>query len=55
MITGWSDALITATVVSKLACAQSTTMPSWLHSATTSRPNRLSPPCTGGSVFTSPI
>ena len=34
-------------VVAKLACAQSTTMPSRLHSATTSWPNRLRPSCTG--------
>ena len=43
MITGWVDASSTAMVVSKLACAQSATMPSRLHSATTSRPNRLRP------------
>ena len=43
MITGWLDASSTAMVVAKLAWAQSTTMPSRLHSATTSRPNRLRP------------
>ena len=43
MITGWLDASSTAMVVAKLACAQSITMPSRLHSATTSRPNRLRP------------
>ena len=55
MITGWLDASSTAMVVAKLACAQSTTMPSRLHSATTSRPNRLRPSCTGFSVCTSPM
>jgi hypothetical protein len=54
MITGWLDSSSTVMVVAKLACAQSTTMPSRLHSATTSRPNRLRPPRTGASVCTSP-
>ncbi len=49
-ITGAFDAASAARIVPSLTWLRSTSIPSRLSSATTARPNGVSPPCFGASV-----